>query len=50
MKRDHVEEEVTEDVLDEVAEVAVTETDAMSPLEIFPTSISEDADDSNAVK
>lgn len=49
MKRDHV-EEGTEDVLDEVDEAVLTETNAMSTLEIFPTFISEDADDSNAVK
>ncbi|XP_068459311.1 dynein axonemal intermediate chain 4-like [Clinocottus analis] len=49
-KRDNVKEHVTEEMLDEVVNICITETDTISLLDIPSTYISEDADDAEAIK
>lgn len=50
-ENDNIEQTVTEEMLDEVAEICLTETDTISLLDI-PSSIfvTEDADDAGVIK
>lgn len=48
-KRDTVKEHVTEDMLKEVVDVYLSETDSISLLDIPSTFVSVDADDAEAV-
>ncbi|KAL7402638.1 hypothetical protein ABVT39_017820 [Epinephelus coioides] len=50
MKRDSVQQHVTEEMLDEEMEICLTETDTISLLDIPNTSVSEDADDAEDIQ
>lgn len=49
-KKDTVKQQVTDEMLDEVLDICLTETDTVSLLDIPNTLVSEDADDAEAVK
>ncbi|XP_054465880.1 dynein axonemal intermediate chain 4-like [Anoplopoma fimbria] len=49
-KRDNVKQHVTEEMLNEVVGICLSETDTISLLDMPPTFMSEDADDSEAIK
>ncbi|GAA6215260.1 WD repeat-containing protein 78-like isoform X2 [Lates japonicus] len=49
-KRDHVKQHVTEEMLDEVVDIWLIETDTISLLDIPSTIVSEDADDAETIK
>ncbi len=49
VKRDTVKEHVTDDMLKEVIDVHISETDSISLLDIPNTSVSVDADDAEAI-
>lgn len=48
-KRDAVKEHVTEEMLEEVIDIYISETDTVSLLDIPSISVSADADDAEAV-
>lgn len=48
-KRDTVKEQVTEEMLEEVIDVYISETDTVSLLDIPSTTVSVDADDAEAI-
>lgn len=49
MKTDNLKQHVTEEMLDEVVEICLSETDTISLLDIPSTFVSEDADDAEAI-
>uniref|UniRef100_UPI0037E81242 dynein axonemal intermediate chain 4 n=1 Tax=Semicossyphus pulcher TaxID=241346 RepID=UPI0037E81242 len=49
-KRDHVKQQVTEEMLDEIIDIMLTETDTFSLLDIPSTIVSEDAEDAEAIE
>lgn len=50
MKADSMKQQVTDKMLDESAEIYLSETDTISLLDIPSTSVSEDANDADAIK
>lgn len=50
IKTDNLKQHVTEEMLDEVVEICLSETDTISLLDIPSTFVSEDADDAEAIK
>lgn len=50
MKRDNVKQHVTEEMLDEIVEICLSETDTISLLDIPSTFVSEDTNDAEAIK
>lgn len=49
MKTDNLKQHVTEEMLDEVVEICLSETDTISLLDMPSTFVSEDADDAEAI-
>lgn len=49
-KRENVKQHVTEEMLDEVVDICLSETDTISLLDIPNTCVSEDDDDAETIK
>lgn len=50
MKADNMKQQLADEMLDETVEICLSETDTISLLYIPSTSVSEDADDADAIK
>lgn len=50
MKANNMKQQVADEMLDEMVEICLSETDTISLLDIPTTSVSEDANDADAIK